>query len=252
MAFCPECKSEYREGIEKCADCGLALVDELPAAADVSETQDDAALMEFIKKAAAGEEVAPGETEEEREKLKEAAAREMAARIRTQPAKVYQNSGERAEENRASAQALIVTGVVGLVLLVLFFLDILPYQVAGFGKYLTTVVMGALFVLFIVMGVLAQKKSKVLEEKATEEDSQTKAIKDWCAANLSAAGLDGEVFADSEAGELDDEIKYFRRVDRISELLNGQFADLEEGYLERLIDEIYEEMYGPHDVRPDQ
>lgn len=29
--FCPQCKSEYREGFTKCADCGSPLVDSLPA-----------------------------------------------------------------------------------------------------------------------------------------------------------------------------------------------------------------------------
>lgn len=28
--YCPECRSEYREGFTTCADCGAALVDELP------------------------------------------------------------------------------------------------------------------------------------------------------------------------------------------------------------------------------
>ncbi|KUG21541.1 hypothetical protein ASZ90_008698 [hydrocarbon metagenome] len=28
--FCPKCKSEYREGFYKCADCGTALVAEAP------------------------------------------------------------------------------------------------------------------------------------------------------------------------------------------------------------------------------
>src|SRR3981081_377483 len=30
MPFCPTCRSEYRPGIETCADCGTPLVDELP------------------------------------------------------------------------------------------------------------------------------------------------------------------------------------------------------------------------------
>jgi len=28
--FCPKCKSEYREGFYKCADCDVSLVSELP------------------------------------------------------------------------------------------------------------------------------------------------------------------------------------------------------------------------------
>ena len=28
--FCPNCRAEYREGFYECADCGVALVEELP------------------------------------------------------------------------------------------------------------------------------------------------------------------------------------------------------------------------------
>ena len=30
MPFCPNCRTEYIPGIERCADCGDALVDQLP------------------------------------------------------------------------------------------------------------------------------------------------------------------------------------------------------------------------------
>lgn len=31
MPICPECEAEYEEGVETCTDCGVQLVDELPA-----------------------------------------------------------------------------------------------------------------------------------------------------------------------------------------------------------------------------
>lgn len=36
MKYCPECTCEYENSIEKCADCGILLVNELP----VSEVQE--------------------------------------------------------------------------------------------------------------------------------------------------------------------------------------------------------------------
>jgi len=35
--FCPECRSEYREGFETCSDCGVPLVDSLPEAEDLGD-----------------------------------------------------------------------------------------------------------------------------------------------------------------------------------------------------------------------
>ncbi len=35
MPFCPKCKSEYRSGVEDCADCNVSLVKELPLEGDL-------------------------------------------------------------------------------------------------------------------------------------------------------------------------------------------------------------------------
>jgi len=39
--FCPKCKTEYREGFYKCADCEVDLVYELPAEVPEYNNQDD-------------------------------------------------------------------------------------------------------------------------------------------------------------------------------------------------------------------
>lgn len=39
--FCPNCKTEYREGLTRCADCNVDLVAALPAEAEQSETDVD-------------------------------------------------------------------------------------------------------------------------------------------------------------------------------------------------------------------
>ncbi len=37
--YCPECRSEYRPGFVRCADCGVELVDHLPAIAPVESEE---------------------------------------------------------------------------------------------------------------------------------------------------------------------------------------------------------------------
>jgi hypothetical protein len=39
--FCPECQGEYREGFTECADCGVPLVDKLPAPEAASDQSSD-------------------------------------------------------------------------------------------------------------------------------------------------------------------------------------------------------------------
>jgi Protein of unknown function (DUF2007). len=42
--FCPKCRSEYREGFYKCADCGVDLVDGQPP-----ETEGDVGYVELVE-----------------------------------------------------------------------------------------------------------------------------------------------------------------------------------------------------------
>ncbi len=235
MGWCPECKSEYVEGIVTCVDCGCALVEELPAKQPEEQPEAKLGLADLDEEYISEEEV--------REKVRQAKEQKMAAQMRSQAAVVYRNNGERAEEHRSSAYTLLFVGGIGLIAIFLFFFDVLPIQMATFSKYMITGVMGVLFVLFLVMGFVSMKNSKILEKKAGKENNLTREIKAWCIENIKALELDGELFSEAETMELSEEIKYFKRFDKIRETLGNQFINLEEGYLERLVDEVYPELF---------
>lgn len=207
MAWCPKCECEYVEGIEVCTDCGCKLVDKLVKPQDNEETE-----LEF-------------EFEEPKEEKPYT--------------HVYINNEERAEENRTSAYTLLIVGGLGLVLDILFFMDVIQIQMTLVSKYMISGVMGVMFLLFLVMGMISMKNSKILQKKAGTENNLTQEIRKWCNAQLSAEEIDSKLALEG----LSEEVKYFQRFEKVKELIQNQFINLDEAYLDRLIDEIYPEVF---------
>lgn len=161
----------------------------------------------------------------------------------TQPP-MYQNSHERAEENRSSAWALLVVGICGIMFVVLALLDLIPLRVGN--PYMFYGVMSAVFVLFIVMGMVSLKNAKLFDKKAESENTLHDAMVRWYKENLSAAMLDAEwKEADAESGEnLSEEMLYFKRAQLLKDKFNYQFVNLDQMFLERFIDEeVYDALF---------
>ena len=98
-----------------------------------------------------------------------------------------------------------------------------------------------MFVFFIWMGMVCLRRAKVFDKRAESENSLKDAITAWYQQNLTAEGLDAEL---SEEDDLPEEMLYFKRAQIIKDKLNHQFVNLDQVFLEHMIDnEIYDYIY---------
>ena len=223
MAWCPICKNEYREGIKICAECRVELVDHL----EEEEKHGDDDRQEQIARLHAML-AADGEEQDEEDDQDEPVYH------------TYQNSAVKAEDNRTSAYTLLFVGVLGFVLVVLVFTGVLPvFQNADTTRYFVCGVMGAMFILFIVFGIVSMRNSKILLIQAQSEDSLLSELAKWCEGNLSAEQIDSGLFVE----EMLDEQKYFKRTDKMKTIINDNFLNLDQGLLEHFVDEHYQRLF---------
>ncbi len=153
---------------------------------------------------------------------------------------VYEEASKKAEEFKSGAYTLLVVGVLGLIVLALLISGVLPVRLNPATQFLTCLVMGGMFLLFIVMGVLSFRSYKVQAKKAVRESSLKEELVRYCRENLNAQKIDeGAMFQEEEAQE----IRYFKRTEEMKRLISENFLNLEEGYLDNFVDEIYPQIF---------
>ncbi len=227
MPWCPKCETEYREGILVCADCGTELVEEL-----AEKEEKTASLREEIS-------IIQDFREEDASKFLEDTQNEaLSRRMHLEDNHgIYVESSKKAQDFKSGAFSLLFVGGIGLIFIVLILLDIIPLSMNLFSKYLILGVMGTLFLLFIIMGLLSIKSYRTFTIKATEENNLTKNLTFWCKENLKQDIIDSDMEEESE------ELKYFKRTEKIKEMISNKFMNLDAAFLDSFVDDIYPEIF---------
>lgn len=240
MAWCPVCKCEYVDGIKVCADCGCELVEKLEEKKE--DGFDDDGVISQVSSFDLSYLAPPSvicfeeneetkEAEENKESVEEPVLEEE-IKERVYKGR-YVSNEEKAQENKTSAYTFLIVGIAGAIVVALLGIGMLPVRGVN---YTVSGVMGTLFGLFIIIGIISSKNSKKLARKAMSENNLTIEIKKWCSENISGAEVDKVLAFEQETTE---ELKYFQRVEEIKSRVKAQFINLDEDYLDSLIDEIY-------------
>ncbi len=275
MPWCPKCKNEYKEGVTLCTDCGTVLVEKeesglVPVIFGKEEEIQflkDFLIYSKIDSACVREAEEEGFYELLVDEADEKTAKKLAMTFVQQKsleaaqsvevemdadedeetvAGVYEDSAQKAEDNKSSAITLLGVGILGIIVLILAMAGVIPLRLSLTSSYMVYGVMGALFILFIVMGVVSLRNSKIFAKKAESEHSLQSTMEEWCLNNLKAEELDREAFGD-EAEHMSDEMKYFGRAAILKKTIGNQFLNLDSQFLDHFVDEIYEDIFEDED-----
>jgi uncharacterized Zn finger protein (UPF0148 family) len=248
MPWCPKCKSEYREGFTVCADCGTPLVEE----PEEDSEEVDAEELEKLRRALYQQGYDVSTQEKLMEQLRKLSEEESGETAESLPDDAsgetdaeepvislpYVDSSQRASDNRSSGWILLIIGTLGIVFEILGVTGVLPVKFGN--QYLFYGVMGAIFILFLVAGVMSIKNARLFDKKAESENTLRSTLIEWCRENLSAQAVDEALNAEGES----EEILYFKRFSYIKDKLNHQFVNLDQGFLEQFIDDfVYKEIF---------
>ena len=107
------------------------------------------------------------------------------------------------EDAKSTASTFLIIGAVGIIALILVGFDIIPLSMETYTKILMLVVMGALFAMFLIVGIVYQKRLASLKT----------------------------------------ETLYFARCEVMAEALKNQFPDLNEGFADQLLEEFYGKLF---------
>ncbi len=152
----------------------------------------------------------------------------------------YIEAGRKIEDASSTAWAFMFLGILGYTALILVWTGILSLDIPYATLIAATIVLGILFFIFIVVSIQAFYNRKRLFSVKTKEDADICRVRNWFQQHYSADAISHGV----DEGDISIEELYYLRSENIDRLLAEEFPELEESFLEYLLDNIYE-MYFP-------
>ncbi len=220
--WCPKCKNEYVAGITKCADCDVDLVESLE---EYESLQAQASMEEMAQPF--------DDTDEDFFEFKDAEKFVFGT-----ASHAYVPKKLKTEDIKSTAYTFTLVGIAGIIIVILFAFGILPLHTAGYMKVIISVVMGALFVIFLYIGIRSFQQVKAITVEADTEETVLSEAMEWFRTNYDRTAIDTSL--DTTEAE---ETLYFARYEKMHAIFISEYPDIDESLLDHIIETLYSEIF---------
>lgn len=152
----------------------------------------------------------------------------------------YENSSDKYKDNLSSAITFLVCGLAGLVVLLLNDFGVLHFIARGSSSFiLMNIVLGGVFIAFIIIGVLSFKIARNAKENIANEKHMNDEIFTWLRENVTAEQVD----ASYDSADLAEEMKYFSRSAYIKAAVQSEFDTVSDEIAGVITDQYIDELF---------
>lgn len=155
---------------------------------------------------------------------------EDSADILYTPSKAYVKKEDEYKDVKFSGITFVIFGVLGLIYLTLCKLDIIPID---YNMFILCII-GALFVGFIVMGIVSVVKSKKIKLQIPEEEILTEEINTWLSEKITKDRV--EKWIDDTASDEENDLIITAH---IRSILIKKYPDLNVSFIEMITEEFF-------------
>lgn len=184
MPWCPKCKLEYVEGKTICPDCNVELVEKLNEEEESFEPELVNDLSDEFTKAL--EEEMPQDIEKLSTEEMEAIMLRAEQLKNFEENPVYKSKKDKLLNNKSAYGVLIVSGFLGLSVIILDIFGVITLPLAGSSRTLTFIVLGVLFLVFLLTGFVSLGSVKRLKPEVEKEEKLINDIVEFIKQNKAA------------------------------------------------------------------
>ena len=178
----------------------------------------------------------------------------------------------------SSASSLLLVGILGIIYLVIDYMDILPFSINPNDNWLFSGVMLVMFLVFTIAGIYTYSSAKKLKKTISSEEELTENIRNWILKNIKADQVDSLCEANRKSAydsaindcledenetpedinedeydivsfesfyDIPEEMKAFEREEAIIQLTQSEFEDASVAHISFILEDLYDTIFTP-------